>query len=297
MDLKRKFWILLFFVATLAGLVALSSGISDIELSSEWRLYDFDDDEDRVRSSTGNKILNRLPRLPQALWQVLSVVLIILMPMAVIVALFSSEFRKSLLQEFKRVVPFIVMAVAILFLISRIQLENLKPPGSDLLKSPPDMPSWISDPTTMIAFLIGLVLVGLIFLTSYFVWQRSKIQPLNRIAEEAQATVDQLRAGADYKNAIIHCYIQMCEVLREYQRIERKHSMTAREFAQRLENLGISGWHAHRLTYLFEDARYGALSAKKEEEQEAIECLSAITALAERKAKKSISRPDWKYEF
>ena len=297
MDLKRKFWILLFLAATLAGLVALSSGISNIELSSEWRLYDFDDDEDQVGRSTGNEILNRLPRLPQALWQVFSVVMIILTPIAISVALVSPDIRKSLLQEFKRAVPFVIMAVAIFYLINRIQLENLKPPGSDLLKSPPDMPSWISDPTTVAAFLIGLVMLSLIFLASYFVWKRSKIQPLNRIAEEAQATVDRLRAGADYKNAIIQCYVHMCDVLRENQRIERKHSMTAREFAQRLEDLGISGWHAYRLTYLFEDARYGELSAKKEDEQEAIECLTAITALAVRKAKLPISRPDWKYEF
>jgi hypothetical protein len=295
--MKRKFWILIFLAATLVGLVALSSGISDIELSSEWRLYDFDDDEDRAGSSTANEIFNRLPRLPQALWQVLSVVLIILIPMAIIVALFSPEIRKSILQEFKRAVPFVVMAVAILYLINRIQLENLKPPGSNLMESPPDMPSWINNPTIVVAFLIGLVMVSLIFLTSYLIWQRSKIQPLNRIAEEAQVAVDQLRAGVDYKNAIIQCYVHMCEVLKEHQRIERKHSMTAREFAHRLENLGISGWHAYRLTYLFEDARYGALSAKKEEEQEAIECLTAIAALAERKAKQPISGPDWKFEF
>jgi hypothetical protein len=267
-----------------------------MELSSEWRLYDFDGDEKKVSRSTAEEFLNRLPKLPEALWQVLSVVGLIFIPLAILMALFSPDIRKSLFKEIRRAVPLVLLAVAVLYLLNRIQLDNLNPASSNLFETPPDMPSWMTDPTTLTAFIIGVLALTLIFLLSFFVWRQSRVRSLGRIANEAQVTIDQLRAGIDYKNAIIECYSRMCVVLREHRRIVRKESMTAREFAQQLEGLGISGWHAHRLTKLFESVRYGARESHRDDELEAIECLTAITQLAEKRSRVLSTSKSWTLE-
>jgi hypothetical protein len=267
-----------------------------MELSSEWRLYDFDGDEKKVSRSTAEEFLNRLPKLPEALWQVLSVVVLIFMPMAILMALFSPDIRKTLFKEIRRAAPLVLLAVAVLYLLNRIQLDNLNPANSNLFENPPDMPSWMTDPTTLTAFIIGLLALTLIFLLSYFLWRQSRVRSLGRIANEAQVAIDQLKAGADYRNAIIECYSRMCVVIREHRRIVRKESMTAREFALQLERLGISGWHAHRLTKLFESVRYGAKESHTDDELEAIECLAAITQLAEKRSRVLSRSRSWTLE-
>ncbi|GMQ77928.1 MAG: hypothetical protein BMS9Abin02_0419 [Anaerolineae bacterium] len=296
MTQKRRNWALLFLVVSLIGVITLSTAVSNMELSSEWRLYDYDGDEGKASRSTAGEFLNRLPELPEALWQVLSIVGVIFIPMAIMMALFSPEIRKTLFNEIKRVVPLVAMLVVILYLLNRIQLENFNQAGSNLFENPPDVPAWITNPTALTAFIIGVLALSLIFLLSYLVWRKSQARSLGRIANEAQVTIDQLKAGADYKNTIIECYYRMCVVLREHRRIVRKESMTAREFAQQLERLGISGWHAHRLTKLFESVRYGARESHREDEFEAIECLTAITQLTEKRSRMLSTSKAWTLE-
>ncbi len=296
MSKKRRIWALLFLAISLTGVIALSSGISNIDLTSEWRLYDFDGEENRASSSTVQEILSRLPKFPEGIWQVLSVVGLIFIPMAILIALFSPDIRRTLLKELRRAVPLVAMVVAIVYLLNRIELDNLNPTDSNLLLNPPEMPSWMTDPTTLTVFIIGLVTLTLIFTFTYILWRRSQSRSLDLIANEAQVALDRLRAGEAYKNAIIECYSRMCRVLYEHRRIVRKESMTAREFAQQLEGLGISGWNAHRLTKLFENVRYGARESRAADEREAIECLTAITQLAEKKSRMLSTSKTWKFE-
>ena len=296
MNQKRRILALLFLVVSLTGVIVLSSGISDIDLSSEWRLYDFDGEEKESSRSTVQEILSRLPKLPEAIWQVLSVAGLIFIPMAILMALFSPDIRRTLFKELRRAIPLVALAVVVLYLLNRIQLDNLNPTDSNLLKDPPDMPSWITDPTTLTVFIIGAVAITLIFLVTYILWRRSQNRSLDLIATEALVTIDRLRAGAEYSDAIIECYSKMCAVLREHKRIVRKESMTAREFARQLEGIGISGGHAHRLTKLFETVRYSPKESQVADEREAIECLTAITQLAEKRSRMLSTSKTWKFE-
>ena len=56
--------------------------------------------------------------------------------------------------------------------------------------------------------------------------------------------------------------------------------MTPREFAARLEQFGVVGPQAHRLTRLFEKVRYGRHQATDQDKADAIACLEMIVQAA-----------------
>jgi len=64
--------------------------------------------------------------------------------------------------------------------------------------------------------------------------------------------------------------------LQEEYGLERGEAMTAREFERLLQGRGIPYEPVHQLTRLFEAARYGSRTPGPDEEQRAVECLSAI---------------------
>ncbi|MBN1178908.1 MAG: DUF4129 domain-containing protein, partial [Anaerolineae bacterium] len=110
------------------------------------------------------------------------------------------------------------------------------------------------------------------------VWQRTRRQKrsLQQLGEEAQEAIDQLCAGADLKDVVLRCYVDMSHTLQESKGIERDKAMTPREFEQHLMNTGLPHEHVQQLTRLFEAVRYGAKHLGETEQQQAIRCLSAI---------------------
>ena len=68
----------------------------------------------------------------------------------------------------------------------------------------------------------------------------------------------------------------MSQVLSERRAIRREQDMTPREFEQRLVAAGVRDEHVRRLTQLFERIRYGGKDPGKQEEAEAVACLTAI---------------------
>lgn len=114
-----------------------------------------------------------------------------------------------------------------------------------------------------------------------FLWQRSEppemhIQPLEEIGEAARLALDELDTGVDERDAVVQCYARMSEVVMHSIHVERGASRTASEFAARLEVLGLPREATHRLTRLFEAARYSANSSRPLEIQEAKACLVEI---------------------
>lgn len=115
-----------------------------------------------------------------------------------------------------------------------------------------------------------------------YIWQRSQqlpemhIQSLEEIGEAARLALDELETGLDERDAVIHCYTRMNEIVMHSHHVERGAARTASEFAARLEVLGLPGQATRRLTRLFETVRYGAYASPSLAIEEAKECLAEI---------------------
>jgi hypothetical protein len=89
----------------------------------------------------------------------------------------------------------------------------------------------------------------------------------------AEAIMD-LEKDAVLSDVILRCYRDMCSVLSR--KVALREEMTAREFAQSLEQVGVRDGEVKKLTTLFERVRYGHHPAGPEERAEAIAALKAI---------------------
>lgn len=275
---RRRVTTLLFLVAGVAGLLLLAAGLSGMEMTTEWRFYDFGADGAGrgSRGDPGQTAVDRFLSIPPTVLQALLLSLMILVPISLILALFSREMRRTIFAELKRAAVIVLIVAAVVIALRRLNLGGQDGPLAPGLRSAPDMPRWIAHPSALAAFLIGVVLLSLLLVVAWQAWLRRRPQPLQRIAAEARATVHELRTGRDFRNAITECYFRMCQVLQEERRIKRAEGMTPREFAHHLEEIGLSGGQAMRLTHLFEAVRYGARTPGAREEREAIECLSIL---------------------
>jgi hypothetical protein len=110
------------------------------------------------------------------------------------------------------------------------------------------------------------------------VWRRihPPESPLERLAREAEQALGALQAGADLRDTVLRCYVEMGRVVREAKGLAREAAMTPREFEHSLGEAGLPQDRVRQLTRLFEDVRYGAKSAGVREEQQAVDCLGAI---------------------
>ena len=88
--------------------------------------------------------------------------------------------------------------------------------------------------------------------------------------------IHSLRSGTDPRSVVISCYRALCETLQE-RGVSGSPSTTAREFEVASENaLQIHHGTLHRLTALFEKARYSAEEVSRGEAVEAESVLSEL---------------------
>ncbi len=132
-------------------------------------------------------------------------------------------------------------------------------------------PHWL-----VILFSLGMSVLIMGVLT--VLWRRlqHRSHPFDRVAQEAEKTLETLNAGGDLKEGVVRCYYEMIRVISEHRGLERDQAMTTREFESYLEAMGLPGTHIKRLTRLFEKVRYGAKRLCIDEEREAVSCLTAI---------------------
>lgn len=128
----------------------------------------------------------------------------------------------------------------------------------------------------MVILIIGAAV--LIFWLLYQVLRRQKRE--DRVASEAGAALKAIESGVDLRNVIIRSYMQMLSIAEEEQGIVRVDSATPREFERVMTARGIPQVPLHQLTGLFEKVRYGSKPTDLQDEQSAIECLSAIRSSA-----------------
>jgi len=98
-----------------------------------------------------------------------------------------------------------------------------------------------------------------------------------KLAEETEAAMEALKAGADLRDVVIRCYQQMTLIAQEEMGIHRQITVTAREFQVVLESSGLPAEPVRDLTRAFEQIRYGHTAPSPRTEQLAISSLERIS--------------------
>lgn len=219
----------------------------------------------------------------------------VVIPLYLILLIFSKEARKRFVRDMVMIMPILVM----LYLLNTSQVarnlaENLEMNFGEMETAefedpgevaPPEFvppPDWV---TTLAIVIIALVVAAIVAGAIYIVWKRSRernYEPIHRVEKEARAALDAIETGGDLREAIIRCYVQMIEALKEYRGIYRDRDMTAHEFELFLSKRGLPREPVHQLTQLFEQVRYGAQIPGRREENQAISSLSAIISACQK---------------
>lgn len=208
-------------------------------------------------------------------------------PLAIIYFILSPSARRRVLRESLMLLPLFVLLYMLLrasYNAARgeeqqlLQMPDTAPQVSLLLSEPALLtspPEWLIFAASLaVALLILAPLVGIV----WFLWQRRRWRQtgLERLAEEAQAALAAIQSGADLRNVIVRCYVEMARIVREQRGIRRESARTVTEFAEELERAGLPGEDVRRLTRLFENVRYGAKLTGEDEEREAVAALASI---------------------
>ena len=123
--------------------------------------------------------------------------------------------------------------------------------------------------------------VGIYWLYVQKPQMEEEVSPIAALAEQAKDAVVQIEAGFDLRNAILNCYAQMLDTVRQNRGVSRRSNMTAHEFETQLIELELPPAAVQRLTQLFERVRYGSDDPGIREQREAVDCLNAIVTAIE----------------
>lgn len=208
-----------------------------------------------------------------------------------IFTIFSKDFRRWLI----RTLPvYLLLSLVIYLLLMNIQpmeppeqQQSFDPSAADPGQALPELQAPIAPPdfvTNPPDWLISLISVALAAGALWLAWRLTRRRPSAHvpvdqgadIAAEARVALQNLEAGADIRDTVTRCYVDMARILRTERGVTRAPDMTAREFEERLTRTGLGATHVRRLTRLFESVRYGAHAPGACEAQEAESCLRAI---------------------
>ncbi|MDH5507574.1 MAG: DUF4129 domain-containing protein [Anaerolineae bacterium] len=277
----KKLLGLLLFSAALFALIFLSTGLPEVSASA--RRYAQPEEltesvlppEENQASSDAGKIYGAAASI-----------LVLLLPVGLILVLISPEARKRFLQYILAIIPFggtliliIYMSQAFGFVEDMITDRGPTLPKVDFATgdSPEIIPNAPSEPPEWFAYTASFIVVAGVLAAGWYLYDRNFRQtPLEQIVVEMQEALDQIQAGADLNDTIMQCYYDMASALRKQRGIKRNQAMTPREFEASLAQAGMPRNHIHQLTQLFEGVRYGAKTATQQQEDLAIECLTAI---------------------
>lgn len=287
MDKGEKYRLWLIAGASLAALLVLAAGLSEMKLTpgwpwSVWRQFLFGGFK-----LTGGPAVS-VPFHGAAGLQawIVAVLFLFLMVMYVVASILYPGLWIRMLRVLLQMLGLLLLVSLLMHsgflenikqLMQSFSLSNLKTPEGEIKSLPPfeaNSPYWL---TWAASFILALALVaGLMGVVWAVSRRRPKSVPMRELAQGAQAALEALQAGADFRNTVIRCYREMSEALRAQRGIQRQGTMTPREFESRLIQLGVPGAPIRQLTRLFELVRYGAVTPGKAEEDQAISCLTAI---------------------
>ena len=215
--------------------------------------------------------------------------IVIMIPLLIILLAFSSRARGILKKQLRSVLSILILLLAFRALESASGLNDIqggqfpslnlpevgKLPTYQIIGDdidtylPNNLLSWQG---YIVGFLISII-IGVVFLI-LLEKNRSISSNLNSIVTK---TIKEIKSGREWDDAVIRCYAKMSSVVSQKRNLDRKKSMTPKEFSQILIETGLPETPVMRLTRLFEKARYGSKSPQMKEADEAIACLSQIT--------------------
>ena len=157
-----------------------------------------------------------------------------------------------------------------------------EPAQEEATQRPPAVPprDSVGPQRTELKWLEYLLAIGLLAGLSFLAWRGLRGRPaieapeVPDLARIVARAVTDLEKGGELSDVVLRCYRDMCAILGR--KVALREEMTAREFAQRLQQAGVGEKEVLRLTELFERVRYGRHVAGPEERAEAIALLQAI---------------------
>jgi hypothetical protein len=212
----------------------------------------------------------------------------LMFPIALILVLFSKR-RFDILKRLAVIIITMTIAYFAFNVISKRGFQVEVPPvefapANSQTEAVPE--PFEASPSSLLVFSVSLILSLVMMVGGLFLWRvlRRKPTTIEKIAEEAQKTLDDLERGGDIKEGVIKCYHEMNRVLDEQHSLKRFQAMTTREFEIFLGKAGFDNQEIKQLTRLFEKVRYGNKQLDHSEEQEAVECLTSIVKASKRAA-------------
>jgi len=283
---NRRKQIILLLVVALAGLFLAAISLSHLQFQVG-RPFSSGSNQTTSSSQTPSASGSDLILLILRGFMALAAIVLLI---HIFINLRTPEGRRRLLYE----VILLALVLAIVFFVSEItqktspdqtqsQAANLAPPtGLQIPNSNPTDQFTPGKPSSWLVYGLSLrlaaILVGVIALVVRQFWRQRRASPpaKDRIAEAAQDAMNALASGGNLKDVIERCYLQMSQVLAEERNLRRETVMTPAEFEQFLVLNGVPEIPIQRLTRLFEAVRYGQMQPGNNEEQQALDSLSAI---------------------
>lgn len=266
-------------IVVVGGLLVLATGISELKLK-EGQPFALSKEGEAPGVSGGSLLELEVGQV----WKIAGVIIFwVILPLSILYFIISPEARKEVI---RRVISMSLSFFALIVIIRQLSIMGgcspVQTPQMTLPEGaaePVDL-SFVTPQTPTFRFLGTLIAASIMIAAAWQIIQRirreRRRQPLERIAEEAESAIREINAGGDLRNTIIRCYVEMNQSLFEYKGINRKESMTPREFEESLGSIGVSRTNLAQLTRLFEDVRYGGKDMGVRGGQEAVDCLRAI---------------------
>jgi lipoprotein signal peptidase len=280
---RNKLLLLAQLALALVALALLASGISQIRLmpgESINLLGLFSQNMDLTRGGNAGAEFSSDSEWFSTLRQIFWIVI----PVVIIYAIISPSYRRRLIRT---AITFTILIFAMSRLMDRIAIqereveeEGLGQMGLDAPGAVPAPPDYVNNAPEWTYWLVNIALALVIVTALLLVWRRFRPRPdpHTEVIREVERALASLEAGGNVDDIVMQCYVDMTEVLRRDQRMERRQAMTPREFEAQLAQAGFEDEHIRRLTRLFERVRYSTESSGRRDELEALSCLRAIAA-------------------
>ncbi|MBW8012484.1 MAG: DUF4129 domain-containing protein [Chloroflexi bacterium] len=267
MSIPNKTKVLSLFALALIAIILLAAGLNEVNFrDGHYFLIG-------SRASYQNLLVanETNPFENDGIASVITAILAILLSFGIIIVIFWPTARKLIL---RLIIPiaFLALLIPALRQIGSLQIEQeifQSDEAANITTVVSTAPEWM---VYLTSFIFVILAFGILwFVISRFV--RPKPTTLEFIA---QGAINEIKAGADFKDTIIQCYYDMSAAVNEHRGIKRNQSMTTREFEMHLKDHGLPSKHIMQLTRLFENVRYGSKTPNSIEERQAISALQAI---------------------
>ncbi len=271
--IRQKFRLIILFLAAAIALTLLPSSFSQLRIYRQNHKYSSGDFSDSYKASR--------KEIPQETRNVIYIIYAVIIAGIIIYMFVSGKIVRALA---------LTLAAGSLFLVFFLQnptpdvqapVMNLTAPQSGAAQAPEPQPEKKNSYAWLNRIFLSAVCI-IIIITLFIVirkWIKRPATPGKQVSIEAKKALDDIREGVDLKELIIRCYYEMTQILAKYHQLELSAYMTTRDFETFLRQAGFLTGDISRLSRLFEKARYGRKVLGKEEENEAVLCLEAISGV------------------